>query len=60
MTRDELLLYLNYLLDTHSFEDYAPNGLQIEGKSTKLRQEGGCVSAGLASFRRRNCRFPYA
>ncbi|WP_425557043.1 Nif3-like dinuclear metal center hexameric protein [Ferrimonas gelatinilytica] len=32
MQRDELLRYLETLLQPHRFKDYAPNGLQIEGK----------------------------
>lgn len=30
----ELLLYVDTLLDCASFHDYAPNGLQVEGKSS--------------------------
>ena len=30
--RDEIVNYCNELLDTASFEDYCPNGLQVEGR----------------------------
>jgi dinuclear metal center YbgI/SA1388 family protein len=33
MQRDELVNYLNRLLDIDNFKDYAPNGLQVEGRS---------------------------
>lgn len=33
LTREELASYLNTLLQVELFEDYCPNGLQIEGKS---------------------------
>lgn len=33
-TRDTLLNTLNELLQPHLFEDYCPNGLQVEGKSS--------------------------
>lgn len=33
ITRDELALYLNTYLACDSFSDYAPNGLQVEGRS---------------------------
>ncbi len=33
MQRDEIIRYLNDLLDAESFRDYAPNGLQVEGKA---------------------------
>lgn len=32
MHRDELEKYLNELLDIHRFQDYCPNGLQVEGR----------------------------
>ena len=31
--RDTLLRYCNELLDSDSFQDYCPNGLQVEGKN---------------------------
>jgi len=31
--RDELLTYLTEMLDVRSFADYAPNGLQVEGRT---------------------------
>ncbi|WP_133408621.1 Nif3-like dinuclear metal center hexameric protein [Parashewanella tropica] len=33
MTRDELVKYLDDYLQTFKFKDYAPNGLQVEGKN---------------------------
>ncbi len=33
MQRSELTNYLNNFLDIESYKDYAPNGLQVEGKS---------------------------
>jgi len=32
ITKNELLLYLHQLLDCERYNDYAPNGLQVEGK----------------------------
>lgn len=37
LKRIDLLNFLNQLLSPHDFEDYAPNGLQIEGKNELLR-----------------------
>ncbi|SIO01783.1 dinuclear metal center protein, YbgI/SA1388 family [Sulfurivirga caldicuralii] len=37
MKRDELLAYLNGLLKPDAFNDYAPNGLQVEGTETVTR-----------------------
>ncbi|WP_299268623.1 Nif3-like dinuclear metal center hexameric protein [uncultured Psychrosphaera sp.] len=34
MKSNELVEYLNHLLDTKNINDYCPNGLQVEGKST--------------------------
>jgi dinuclear metal center YbgI/SA1388 family protein len=34
VTRDELAAYLAELLDCASFSDYAPNGLQVEGRES--------------------------
>lgn len=31
MLRNELITYIDELLNTHQFRDYAPNGLQVEG-----------------------------
>ncbi len=39
--------YLDELLEIHRFTDYAPNGLQVEGRSSVARIVGG-VSASLA------------
>lgn len=46
-TREELLNYLNNLLQPYRYKDYCPNGLQVEGKSTILRIVSG-VTACLA------------
>jgi putative NIF3 family GTP cyclohydrolase 1 type 2 len=35
--RDELQKYLNQLLSVENFKDYCPNGLQIEGKTTRTK-----------------------
>lgn len=43
-TQTELLNYMNTLLTPLLFEDYAPNGLQVEGKST-LKKLAFAVSA---------------
>jgi dinuclear metal center YbgI/SA1388 family protein len=37
ITRQDLLLHLNTLLRPSLFKDYAPNGLQIEGKNQIIR-----------------------
>ena len=47
MQRTELAAYLDTLLDAPSFSDYAPNGLQVEGRSTIGRLVVG-VSANQA------------
>ena len=44
IARNDLLADLNLLLDVKSFEDYSPNGLQIEGKS-ELKKIAFAVSA---------------
>lgn len=45
----DLLNYLNKLLTPEIFEDYAPNGLQIEGKS-QIKRVAFAVSATLDSI----------
>ncbi len=45
--RSNLANYLDTLLDVHSFKDYCPNGLQIEGRKHIKRIISG-VSANLA------------
>lgn len=47
--RDELSLYLHKLLACDNFNDYAPNGLQIEG-SAELRRICTAVSASAESI----------
>lgn len=42
--RDELVKYLNKLLDIYSFDDYGPNGLQVEGKE-EVKKIAYAVSA---------------
>lgn len=44
ISRDKLHQFLNQLLQTQNFEDYCPNGLQIEGK-TDIRKVAFAVSA---------------
>jgi dinuclear metal center YbgI/SA1388 family protein len=44
VTRIELLNYLNQLLTPQDFDDYAPNGLQVEGKPS-LKRLAFAVSA---------------
>lgn len=44
MNRDQLLSYFDQLLSPKLFEDYAPNGLQVEG-ATKLKRIAFAVSA---------------
>ena len=48
-TRIELEKYLNHLLSPSQFEDYAPNGLQVEGK-LKIKRIAFAVSATLESI----------
>lgn len=47
----DLLNYLNKLLTPELFEDYAPNGLQIEGKS-QIKRVAFAVSATLDSIKK--------
>jgi dinuclear metal center YbgI/SA1388 family protein len=47
MNRNELELYLNNLLQTARFKDYAPNGLQVEGRRG-VRKVATGVTASLA------------
>lgn len=49
MHRDELVTYCNQLLAVSAFSDYAPNGLQIEGRSSVARIVSG-VTASLATI----------
>lgn len=51
VSRDELIAYLDDLLDATSFSDYGPNGLQVEGPATVRKIVTG-VSAGLELFER--------
>ncbi|MBA2711333.1 MAG: Nif3-like dinuclear metal center hexameric protein [Tatlockia sp.] len=44
--RDELATYLDELLDCANFEDYAPNGIQVEGKA-EIRKICTAVTASL-------------
>ena len=43
--RTDLLAYLDELLETASFDDYAPNGLQVEGKPEIRRIVGGVTAS---------------
>ena len=49
--RDELMTYLTGLLQPHNFEDYGPNGLQVEGRESVERMVVS-PSASLALFER--------
>ena len=49
ITRGDLLRYLNQLLQPELFHDYAPNGLQVEGKEKIERIVTG-VTANQALF----------
>jgi dinuclear metal center YbgI/SA1388 family protein len=49
--RDEILEYCDDLLDSASFEDYGPNGLQVPGRSEVSRIATG-VSANLETLER--------
>jgi dinuclear metal center YbgI/SA1388 family protein len=50
VAQNDLLNYLNQLFSPHNFEDYAPNGLQIEGKK-KLGKIAFAVSATQESIK---------
>ena len=45
MQRNELVDYLAQLLDVARFNDYAPNGLQVEGSATVARIIGGVTAS---------------
>jgi len=47
MNRDELDAYLNRFLEVPKFQDYCPNGLQVEGRA-EIRKIVSGVSASLA------------
>ncbi len=53
MRRDELVTYLDDLLDIHGMADYGPQGLQVEGRGTVERIIGlvdaapACVAAAV-------------
>ncbi len=47
MNRDELDAYLNRFLEVPKFQDYCPNGLQVEGRA-EIRKIISGVSASLA------------
>jgi dinuclear metal center YbgI/SA1388 family protein len=49
--RDEILAFCDELLDSSSFEDYGPNGLQVPGRSEVSRVATG-VSANLETLER--------
>lgn len=50
MQREELISYINRLLAIDSFHDYAPNGLQVEGKN-EVRKVALAVSASLYAIK---------
>ena len=45
VSRDDLLVTLNELLQPHLFEDYCPNGLQVEGKHQITRLVTGVTAS---------------
>ena len=45
MKRDELISYLNALLEIQHFKDYSPNGLQVEGRSDVKRIVAGVTAS---------------
>ncbi len=55
VARDRLVAYLNELLDPGAYEDYGPQGLQVEGKPHVSRIVTG-VSASLDLFRQAEAR----
>ncbi|MHC4925480.1 MAG: Nif3-like dinuclear metal center hexameric protein, partial [Planctomycetota bacterium] len=51
MHRDELVAFLDHLLDVHSIQDFGPQGMQVEGKEEVRRVAVG-VTASEELFRR--------
>jgi dinuclear metal center YbgI/SA1388 family protein len=51
MQRDDLVRFVDELLDVHSIPDYGPQGLQVEGKP-EVRKVAVGVSASAELFRR--------
>ncbi len=51
LTRERLAEYLHELLQVDAFDDYAPNGLQVEGRA-RIRRIVSGVSASLELLRR--------
>jgi dinuclear metal center YbgI/SA1388 family protein len=45
MLLDELVSYVNELLNVTAFDDYAPNGLQVEGRAEVRRLVGGVTAS---------------
>ena len=45
MKRDELIRYLDELLESERFKDYCPNGLQVEGRSEIRRIVAGVTAS---------------
>ena len=45
MKRDELIRYLDELLEPERFKDYCPNGLQVEGRSEIRRIVAGVTAS---------------
>lgn len=43
--RDELITYLDYLLNVSAFDDYCPNGLQVEGRNEISKIIGGVTAS---------------
>ncbi|MCX8145925.1 MAG: Nif3-like dinuclear metal center hexameric protein, partial [Azovibrio sp.] len=45
MNRDELVRYLDEILDSAKFADYCPNGLQVEGRAEVARVVTGVTAS---------------
>ena len=45
MKRDELMRYLDELLESARFKDYCPNGLQVEGRPEIRRIVAGVTAS---------------
>ena len=57
LNQNDLLQYFNKLMTPQFFEDYAPNGLQIEGKP-EIKRLAFAVSATQDSIKRSRGEIP--
>lgn len=55
LTRNELVAYLAELLNIDRFDDYAPNGLQVEGRHTINKIVGGVTASQALIDAARQC-----